>query len=761
MKKKKLAALSLAVVMTTTAPISAFAETNTTSDNANESVKVESQLEERKVEKEKESELKLAPVEEKQEVKIIEETEVEKENESELMFAPIEEPIEVRAQEEVKRATGMTVARKDSTYSNTIKINETTMLRALPTPETYEGKIQWNSSDPTVATVAADSQNNKEAIVTGVNKGQTNITVTYTDKDGNEKTSAGVIIYVNNGGETTKPTAISLSPKNITLTPNGTQSISATITPSNATNKEITWTSSNTDVATVDQSGKVTAHKAGTATINAVSKADGNIKDTASVTVNENTVEVKPTAISLSSNNITLTPNEAQKVIATITPSNATNKNITWTSSNTDVATVDQSGKVTAHKEGTATITATSQADNTIKATSKVTVVPAKTVLADKITNVKVYYDKVTGYAEPYSTVRLYKDEFRTGYSTTADSNGYFSISYSFGSRNYRYWNDRYWDGTRYWDWDEYYDYYGYYWNDYPYYRYYDGYYYTYNYDLSRFSLKSYDSLGRLIDDESLSNSKAYYYDGYYDGYYYPGYYNRYYYDYDRYYDYKVYPTSLSLDSARDTVSGYLKSYPNRYVAVYRNGSFLGSSYVDSNGYFKVNLNTYIGSTSNLDFYVDRYYKETTPKTTTTTTDTKTFRTVITIGSKNITQRINGADRTKTMDVEAYIKDGRTMLPIRFVAESLGYDVTYRNSSRSAIISDGKDIIIFYLDSADFYVNGVKKQFQVKPEIKNDRTMLPISEVARALGLTHGDKGSGRNIEWDSATRTVVIELKK
>ncbi|MBU5668352.1 GA module-containing protein [Peptoniphilus sp. MSJ-1] len=370
-----------------------------------------------------------------------------------------------------------------------------------------------------------------------------------------------------------------------------------------------------------------------------------------------------------------------------------------------------------------------------------------KNHVAKEITNVTVYYNRVEGYAEPYSTVRLYKDGSYTGDYATANANGKFSISYSFGSSDYRYWNGyRYWDGTKYWDWDDYYRHYGYYPD-----RYYDGYYYNYYYNLNKFSLKSYSGT-TLLSEYSITNSNGYnYYNYYYDG----RYYDRYYYNYD----YKVYPTSLSLDSARDTVSGYLKSYPNRYVAVYRNGSFLGSSYVDSNGYFKVDLNTYIGSTSNLDFYVDRYHKETTPKTT--TTDTKTFRTVITIGSKNITQRINGADRTKTMDVEAYIKDGRTMLPIRFVAESLGYDVTYRNSSRSAIISDGKDIIIFYLDSADFYVNGVKKQFQVKPEIKNDRTMLPISEVARALGLTHGDKGSGRNIEWDSATRTVVIELKK
>ena len=758
------------------------------------------------------------------------------------------------------KATFITVGLKDSKQSNTVKIGHGTTLLADIHPYDYAGKVEWKSSDPSVATVNSFSTDNRQVLVRGVKDGNVTITATVTGEDGKDKVSNEYFIYVGKGGNTSevKPTAIKLNPNSITLAPNGSQKITAAVEPSNATNNNITWTSSDANVATVDQNGKVTAHKAGTATITATSQGDNTKKATATVTVSANTTEVKPTGITLNPNNITLNPNETKNINATLTPGNATNKNITWTSSDANVATVDQNGKVTAHKAGTATITAKSQGNESVKATATVTVnaqasteVDASSVIvglknssysntfkvnestklkadvnpnnytgtvtwnvadptiakvtadsgndkeavvtglkvgtttvtatvkgengnitsgvfyiyvknsdgtspiypnAKKITNVKVYYDKISGYAEPYSTVRLYKDGISTGYSAKADSTGYFSISYSFGSRNYRYWNDNY----RYWDWDEYYDYYGYYWKDYPYYyRYYDGYYYNYDYDLSRFSLKSFVGTTE-VSKYNVLNSDGYNY--WYDGYYYPGYYNRYYYDYDRYYDYKVYPTSLDLNIAKDTVSGYLTSYPNRYVAVYRNGSFLGSAYINSNGYFKIDLNTYVGTTSNLDFYVDRYKTSTTETSSTTN---NTYRTKITIGSRTLQRSINGASRTITMDVEAYIKEGRTMLPVRYVAESLGYDVTYIDRNRSAVITDGKDVITIYLDSAKYTVNGVEKTFEVKPEIRNDRTMLPIAEIARALGLSHGTKGSGKNIEWDNSTRTVVIERTK
>lgn len=101
------------------------------------------------------------------------------------------------------------------------------------------------------------------------------------------------------------------------------------------------------------------------------------------------------------------------------------------------------------------------------------------------------------------------------------------------------------------------------------------------------------------------------------------------------------------------------------------------------------------------------------------------------------------------------------MLPIRFVAESLGYYVSFNDATRNATFSDGNTVVVINIDSSEFYVDGVKNTFTVAPEIKDGRTMLPISEIGRALGLSHGNKGEGKNIEWDSTNRVVTIETSK
>ena len=164
-------------------------------------------------------------------------------------------------------------------------------------------------------------------------------------------------------------TGITLNKTSLTLTEGGSETLQATIQPSNATNKTITWSSSNTSVATVDSAGKVTAVKAGTATITATSNNGKKVNCT--VTVNAKTVAV--TGITLNKTSVAFNVGGSETLQATIQPSNATNKTVTWSSSNTSVATVDSAGKVTAVKAGTATITATS--NNSKKASCTVTVV--------------------------------------------------------------------------------------------------------------------------------------------------------------------------------------------------------------------------------------------------------------------------------------------------------------------------------------------------------------------------------------------------
>lgn len=133
----------------------------------------------------------------------------------------------------------------------------------------------------------------------------------------------------------------------------------------------LTWSSSNNDIATVDQTGKVTAVSEGTAVIT-VNNADGTMSDICEVTVNA----IHVTSISLNATSISdLTVGSSSQLTATILPEYASNKSVTWTSSNTLVATVDNTGKVTALSEGSATITATT-VDGGLSAICSVTVVP-------------------------------------------------------------------------------------------------------------------------------------------------------------------------------------------------------------------------------------------------------------------------------------------------------------------------------------------------------------------------------------------------
>ncbi len=169
--------------------------------------------------------------------------------------------------------------------------------------------------------------------------------------------------------KTAKVTGVSLDQTSVTILPNGSVRLLATIEPSDAKDTNIIWTSSNDSIATVDSNGQVTAHALGTAVITAIT-TDGNHKATCSVTVSENVISV--TGISFSKSTLELSTNDVVSINATITPANATNKGIIWSSSNNKVVKV-VNGKVVAIGAGTAIITATTK-DGNKTATINVTV---------------------------------------------------------------------------------------------------------------------------------------------------------------------------------------------------------------------------------------------------------------------------------------------------------------------------------------------------------------------------------------------------
>ena len=150
-------------------------------------------------------------------------------------------------------------------------------------------------------------------------------------------------------------TGVSLDKTSLSLRVGNTEQITATVKPDDATDKSVFWVSMDERIATVDQSGNVTAVGAGTTTVHAVATSNQDIYATCQVTAVAATVAV--TGVSLGKTSLSLTEGASEKLLATVSPSNATNKSVTWSSSDDSVATVDQSGNVTAVKAGDATIT--------------------------------------------------------------------------------------------------------------------------------------------------------------------------------------------------------------------------------------------------------------------------------------------------------------------------------------------------------------------------------------------------------------------
>ncbi|MDO4356092.1 MAG: Ig-like domain-containing protein, partial [Clostridia bacterium] len=226
---------------------------------------------------------------------------------------------------------------------------KTAKLKATVSPSKATDKgVIWLSSDPSIATVSSNGT------VTGVKAG----TVTITAFASNGMYKSCVVSVT--------PLAVSsvkMNKRSASLTFGATGQLTATVSPANADNTAVKWTSSNPAVVSVDESGHVTALKSGSATITAQT-ANGK-KATCKVTVKGITVKLNKKSASLDMG-------ATGQLTATLAATSAEYSKVTWTSSNPAVATVDANGLVTALKSGTTTITATSVSGN--KATCKVTV---------------------------------------------------------------------------------------------------------------------------------------------------------------------------------------------------------------------------------------------------------------------------------------------------------------------------------------------------------------------------------------------------
>lgn len=278
-----------------------------------------------------------------------------------------------------------------NTTTLNVGIGETATLTATVSPSDADNlQVTWSSGSTSVATVSTSG------VVTGVAAGTT---VIYARSKGDNTKYAQCAVTVKNNN--VPVTSVTLSKTSLSMVVGGTASLTATISPSTATDKSVTWSSTDSSVVAVS-SGSLTAKKAGTAVISA--KSSNGKEGKCTVTVSNPTVAV--TGVSLNKTSLTLTEGGTSSLTATVSPSNATNKSVTFSSSTPSVATVSSSGLVTAVKAGSATITATTT-DGNYKANCKVTVNPLTVavtgVTLNKTTSVMTIggTDKLTATVSP------------------------------------------------------------------------------------------------------------------------------------------------------------------------------------------------------------------------------------------------------------------------------------------------------------------------------------------------------------------------
>lgn len=233
------------------------------------------------------------------------------------------------------------VSLNHSQLNLTVGNQSTLIATVLPTNATNKS-VNWYSSNPSVATVSSNG------VVTALAAGTATITVTTVEG------SFSASCTVNVSAPVIPVTGVRVNPITLFLHEGGpTATLTTTVEPSNATNKAVTWSSSNPSIATVNN-GVVTPVGQGTATIT-VTTVDGGFS--ASCTVNVSALIIPVTGVSLDRNTLNLNVGGSTAALtANVTPSNATNKAVTWSSSNPSVATVNN-GVVTPVGQGTATIT--------------------------------------------------------------------------------------------------------------------------------------------------------------------------------------------------------------------------------------------------------------------------------------------------------------------------------------------------------------------------------------------------------------------
>ena len=238
-------------------------------------------------------------------------------------------------------ATAVSSIKVTAQGSTTLRASQNVQLTASLLPETATDKsVSWSSSAPAVAGV------NENGLVTAYSVGEAVITATA---------SSGLTDQITITVIPTPVTSITLNRTSLTMRVGNQSSLSAEITPPTATDKSVSWSSSNPEVASVDQDGNVTALLEGQASITCTANDGSGVSASCIVNVVDTEVEIitikaeGPTSLRVS---------EQVQLTATIMPETSTDKSVSWSSADENIASVDADGLVIALSEGSTVITA-------------------------------------------------------------------------------------------------------------------------------------------------------------------------------------------------------------------------------------------------------------------------------------------------------------------------------------------------------------------------------------------------------------------
>lgn len=224
-----------------------------------------------------------------------------------------------------------------------LAMGEYQTLHATISPRLNGISLRWQSSDDSIVRIVED--NPLTVTVQGVAGGHAVISAINADN---------IVVGYCHVHVRQPVTGITLNETSITLNQNVKSiQLRAIIYPENALNKEVTWTSSNTSVASVNENGLVTLSRPGEVTIIARSVDNPSVMALCNITI-----EVPVASIGLDDKELILYVGQAQRIGYTVLPINASKSGVQWTSTNTSVATVDTTGKVTAKNVGTTVIIA-------------------------------------------------------------------------------------------------------------------------------------------------------------------------------------------------------------------------------------------------------------------------------------------------------------------------------------------------------------------------------------------------------------------